>query len=180
MSPLYHSKIVFILVSLISLCDAQFVSRRRSPVGRIIGGCIAAAFFLALLLCFLLMMRRRRARMMVGAPQNNQFGGKPLFGGPWGRSNGPTGYGAQGGGHPTQLGNSNNFNNAGQSQGAYNPEYPPQNAPAPPPPYPDTTTSGQNYGAPSAGQNGYSAPPGPPPAAHTTGEDGNFIGGFRH
>jgi len=123
---------------------------------------------------------------MGGTPQNSHFVGKPLFGGPWGRSGAGAGNGAYGAGPTSAYGNNNNLNNANQGQAPqapYNPEYPPQNAPAPPPAYANVTGQETKYGAPAEsqanGQTGYAAPPGAPPQAHTKGEDNTFIGGFR-
>jgi len=160
-----------VLASVISSSDAQIGFHRQSSFGGTISGFIVAGLFVIFLICLCsIMMRRRRARA-TGAPQSNLFGGKPLFGGPWGRSNGGAGYWGNNNNmapYGNQPSNYNNFNTGAPPQGqqnTYNPEYPPSNAPLPPPAY-------QNDG------NNYTAPPGPPPPAHTKGGSNSFAGGY--
>ena len=96
--------------------------------------CSSGAIALLLMICLVcLLMRRRRARGNVGGigPQPG-FVSKPMFGGPWNRSNVvPPQNGA-----PTSPyihhGNPNSSQAPSQS---YNPEYPPRNTSLPPPAY---------------------------------------------
>ncbi|KAJ3515684.1 hypothetical protein NLJ89_g1613 [Agrocybe chaxingu] len=119
--------------------------------------------------------RRRRQRQVSavtstpsGGPPQPQWGMKPMFGGPWGRSNAGT-----------------STPNHQVQQAAYNPEYPPQNAPLPPPAYGQDANYGGGNQAPQAAPKGqpndnpYTPPPGPPPHAVTKGNEESFVGGFR-
>ncbi|KAF8159137.1 hypothetical protein B0H34DRAFT_796442 [Crassisporium funariophilum] len=187
-----------ILASLISSSTAQIVvRRRRNNTGRIIAGCVVGAVFAFIFLClFLVMLRKRRARQQYVATTipggtQNQFTNKPMFGGPWGRSNNTGHHGAQQAGTPMapyapQAGY-HNATPVQTPQANYNPEYPSSNAPLPPPAYGKDVNEGTRYEPPSGApppthrtDGSYAPPLGPPPAAHTTGQDNGFIGGFRN
>ncbi|KAF8194516.1 hypothetical protein BJ912DRAFT_1040658 [Pholiota molesta] len=184
---------VFIISSsLVQPSYAQFTRQRTvgSP-GRIIAGIIVAVLIAFFLLCFCIMMRRRRTgRLMAVGPSGGGFmqpGPKPLFGGPWGRSN--AGYNGQNtpmGPYPNQGSNYYHQNGAQpQWQAPYDSEYPGPNDPAPPPSYGQDAEYGRQFNPPpgpppqqSSNQSPYAPPLGPPPAAHTTGKDNQFYGGF--
>ena len=96
------------------------------------------------------MARRRRARALYGTgqgPPPTVWGGKPLFGGPWGRSNfneepgynGPNGPQGSQGYQPSYDNNFGNFGGAPGHQGSFN------SAAPPPPPY-QGAYQGGNYG----------------------------------
>ncbi|KAF8157606.1 hypothetical protein BJ912DRAFT_1010730 [Pholiota molesta] len=177
---------IFILSTLLVRPIYALPTRRRrtSPRGGIIAGCIVAGLVLLLFICVCLMMaRRRRARKSTttgpGGGGTFQHGAKPMFGGLWDRSN--AGYNSKN--TPSQ--GTNNYNTNG-AQAPYNPEYPGQNGPAPPPTYREDAGYGREFTTPSGhptGQNGnqgaYAAPQGPPPAAHTAGKVNQSVGGFR-
>ncbi|TFK37322.1 hypothetical protein BDQ12DRAFT_685173 [Crucibulum laeve] len=196
---------IIIFISLISSSYAQIIGQRprgRSNIGRIIAGCVVGALvlFALLILCCIMSSRRRRLRSAhaSGVPPPT---GKPLFGGPWGtggffgqqnphQNTGPQSPymppSSQSNYNTGAYGNQYAQQAPAQMASPYNPEYPSNNAPAPPPAY---GKDGQGYMPPSgpppgqgsySNQNTYTPPPGAPPAAHTTGQDNNnFAGGFR-
>ncbi|KDR81331.1 hypothetical protein GALMADRAFT_1125900 [Galerina marginata CBS 339.88] len=105
MSPLYHSKLILVLISLGCLCEARLTTRRRtSSVGVIIGCVIGALAAVILVAClFIFLLKRRRRGRTAGVPQLNQFGG----------SNAEKGNGINGP-QPTTAGNPTNYDNRGQ------------------------------------------------------------------
>ncbi|CAA7261058.1 unnamed protein product [Cyclocybe aegerita] len=138
-------------------------------------GAVVGGLFCIFFICMLTVCGRRRRQNRVsavtatlgGGPPQPQFGAKPMFGGPWGRSN---------------VGESSP--NYQPPQAAYNPEYPPQNAPLPPPAYGQDANYGGGNQAPQGAPQGqpsdnlYAPPPSPPPPEATKGNNQSFIGGF--
>ncbi|KAH9479033.1 hypothetical protein JR316_0007607 [Psilocybe cubensis] len=171
--------------------------------GRVIAGAIVGGVAGLFLLCILLrLIQRRRVMRANPGAQPNFFYGKPMFGGPWGRSNGtaipPPPVGQVNSGGPSynrgnSFGNTGPVYNRGSSFNApYSStppaitEYPAPNAPLPPPAYGQDANYEGQYAPPSGApppvnsvNHANYAPPVSPPAAHTTGQDNTFVGGFR-
>ena len=150
------TKLLLITVScLITATNAQYPYRRRRSFGSAIAGAIvgaslhghpmlksrltdsvfpSGAIALLLMICLVcLLMRRRRARGNVGGigPQPG-FVSKPMFGGPWNRSNVVP---PQNGAHTSPYIHHGNPNSSQAPSQSYNPEYPPRNTSLPPPAY---------------------------------------------
>jgi len=182
MHTITTSRTIALIVSLaltlnVDSANAQVTRRRGSSTGRIVGGVIAAIVVLLLLLFLCTCAARRRRASRV----NNMATGGPGY-----TNNTGTGWGfnrfGRGGGGGGFFGGKQNYDNTStlpqhqQPVGAGYGNDPYTTAPAgtgggfsntaPPPPY---------------GKDGatYAVPPGPPPPAHTTGQNGQFVGGFR-